>query len=175
MSSIKTLIAATAFATMAFTSTVMAADIMVSNPWARASASMAKAGAAFMYIMNKTGYDDILISAKSDVAKRIELHTHLREDGVMKMREVKGGIVLKDGATQKLEPGSFHVMLMGLYAPLKEGTTFPVTLVFKHAPEQTITVHVQGPGSMGKMKMKMDGMGSMDHGDHATMGDMKMN
>lgn len=173
MTTIKTLITATAFATMTFASTAMAGDMMVSNPWARASAGMAKAGASFMQIMNMTGKDDTLIAAKSDVAKRIELHTHLMEGGVMKMREVKGGIPLKSGATQELKPGSYHVMMMGLAAPLKEGTTFPVTLTFAHAGEQTVNVMVQGAGSMGTMKKKMGDMSNMDHGSHGAMEGMK--
>jgi len=162
MSNIKTFIAATAVATMAFTSVAFAGDVTVSKPWARASAGMAKAGAAFMSITNATGMDDTLIAAKADVSKKVELHTHIMDGGVMKMREVEGGIPVKSGATQELKPGSYHVMFMGLTAPLKEGATFPVTLVFKHAGEKTINVTVMGAGSMGGMAM-----------DHSKMGDMK--
>jgi len=165
MNSFKTFIAATALASVAFSSAAMAGDLTISKPWARASAGMAKAGAAFMFIFNETGKDDTLIAAKSDVSKKVELHTHLMEGGVMKMREVEGGIPVKNGATQELKPGSYHVMFMGLNAPLKEGTTFPVTLVFKHAGEKTITVDVMGPGSMGDMaKHKMGGMKNTEHG-----------
>ena len=158
MKSIKTFIAATAVATMAFTSAAMAGDIVISKPWARASAGMAKAGAAFMYILNETGKDDTLIAAKADVSAKIELHTHIMDGGVMKMREVEGGIPVKNGMTQELKPGSYHIMFMGLHAPLKEGSTFPVTLVFKNGMEKTINVEVQSPGSMG-------GMGGMNHGN----------
>ncbi|MBL4614712.1 MAG: copper chaperone PCu(A)C [Magnetovibrio sp.] len=178
MKIIQTLITATALATMAFTSAAMAGDMTVSKPWARASAGMAKAGASFMYIFNETGMDDTLIAARGDVAKRIELHTHLNEDGVMKMRQVKGGIPLTNGATQILKPGSYHVMMMGLAAPLKEGTSFPITLIFKHAGEQTVIVEVKSAGHMGEqanhamggMKKQMDGMANMGH---ATMEGMK--
>jgi len=163
MKSIKTLIAATAVATLTMTSAAMAGDITVSKPWARASAGMAKAGAAFMYILNETGKDDTLIGAKANVSKKVELHTHLMDNGVMKMRQVKGGIPVKNGATQELKPGSFHVMFMGLEKPFKEGTTIPVTLVFEHAGEKNIDVEVQGPGSMGGMKKMDHSKMNMDH------------
>ena len=40
---------------------------------------------------------------------------------VMKMREVEGGLSIAAGATVDLKPGGYHVMLMGLKAPLEEG------------------------------------------------------
>lgn len=169
MTRIKTFITAATLATLTFTSAALAGDMTVSKPWARASAGMAKAGASFMFIFNETGMDDTLIAAKADVSQKIELHTHLMDNGVMKMREVEGGIPVKSGTTQELKPGSYHVMMMGLHAPLKEGSKFPLTLVFKHAGEQTVMVEVKGAGYMGDMaKHKMGGMKNMD-----GMGDMK--
>jgi len=167
MHSMKTFFTATAIATFAFTGIALAGDMVVSKPWARASAGMARAGAAFMFINNETGMDDTLIAAKADVSSKVELHTHLMEGGVMKMRQVEGGIPVKSGTTQKLQPGSYHVMLMGLKAPLKEGSTFPVTLVFEHAGEQKIEVKVMGPGSMGDMAKHK--MGDMDHSKMPNM------
>lgn len=171
MKSIKTFVTATAVATLAFTSAALAGDITISKPWARASAGMAKAGAAFMFILNETGKDDTLISARADVSKKVELHTHLMENGVMKMREVEGGIPAKNGVTQELKPGSYHVMFMGLNAPFQEGQTFPVTLVFEHAGEKTIDVEVKGPGYMGEMAKH--GMGAMQNMEHGNMPGMK--
>jgi copper(I)-binding protein len=168
MYTFKSLFAATALAAMTFSGVALAGDMTISQPWARASAGMAKAGAAFMTLHNDTGMDDTLIAAKSDVASRVELHTHLMEDGVMKMREVKDGIPVKNGASQDLKPGSYHVMFMGLKAPLQENSTFPVTLVFKHAGEKSIVVEVKGPGAMS-------GAMSGDKGDMNphNMGGMK--
>ncbi|MCW8860848.1 MAG: copper chaperone PCu(A)C, partial [Rhodospirillales bacterium] len=54
-----------------------------------------------------------------------------------------------------LQPGGDHVMFMGLNAPLKEGDTFPLTLVFKNAGEVTINVTVKAAGAMGAGSMKM--------------------
>ncbi|WP_135079123.1 copper chaperone PCu(A)C [Terasakiella sp. SH-1] len=123
-----------------------AGDISVEGVWARASAGMARAGAAFMTIKN-TGTADKLVSAKADVSKTVELHTHLHEDGIMKMRQVKN-IAVNKGMTM-LKPGGLHVMFMGLNEPLKEGSIFPLTLVFEKAGEMNVTVMVKKVGAMG--------------------------
>jgi len=142
-----------------------AGDITIDAVWARASAGMARAGAAFMTIKN-TGAADKLIAAKADVSKRAELHTHINENGMMKMREIKGGAVIPSNGMTVFKPGGDHVMFMGLNAPLKEGATFPLTLVFEKAGEIKVDVTVQGVGAMGKKMgkaMNHDSM-KMDHG-----------
>ncbi len=146
---IKTFIATTAVTAM-MSASAFAADIKVMDAWARASAGMANAGAAFMIIKNK-GDSDTLVAAKADVSKRVELHTHTMVDGVMKMREVEGGIDIPGYGMQMLKPGSYHVMLMGLHAPLKEGTSFPLTLSFKSGYETTVDVQIKSPSAMGGM------------------------
>ncbi|MFC1673920.1 copper chaperone PCu(A)C [Pseudomonadota bacterium] len=145
---IKTLITTTALATALMASSAMA-DVIASKAWARGSAGMAKAGGAFMMLKNDGHGDDALIAAKSSVSDRIEMHTHTMVDGVMKMREVEGGIPVPGMGTQMLQPGGFHVMFMNLEAPLKEGSTFPLTLIFKSGQETTIDVKVMAPNAMG--------------------------
>ncbi|SCA57566.1 conserved exported hypothetical protein [Candidatus Terasakiella magnetica] len=129
-----------------------AADISVEGVWARASAGMARAGAAFMTIKN-TGMADKLVSAKANISNTTELHTHLHENGVMKMRQVKN-IAVDKGMTM-LKPGGDHVMFMGLNEALKEGETFPLTLVFEKAGEMNVTVNVKKVGAMGMSHGKM--------------------
>ncbi|NVK17562.1 MAG: copper chaperone PCu(A)C [Methylocystaceae bacterium] len=141
-----------------------AGDLVVEDVWARASAGMARAGAAFMTIKN-SGEADKLIAAKADVSKKVELHTHIHENGIMKMRQVDH-IMAAKGMTM-LEPGSYHVMFMGLNAPLEEGKSFPLTLVFEKAGEINVTVDIKSPGAMGKMK-------KMNHGQGQGHGKMKM-
>ncbi|WP_020591071.1 copper chaperone PCu(A)C [Kiloniella laminariae] len=136
-----------------------AGDIMIEHPWARATIGQVKNGAAFLNLHNMGAEDDTLISAEGDVAKRVELHTHIMTDGVMKMRQVEGGITVKSKETVELKPGSFHIMMMGLAAPLKEGDTFPLTLTFEKAGKVDIDVTVQKAGDMDK---KSEG----DHSSH---------
>jgi copper(I)-binding protein len=59
-------------------------------------------------------------------------------DGSMSMREVKQVVITK-GATLKLEPGSYHIMLMGLKSPITVGQKVPITLTFKKKGAVTVT------------------------------------
>ncbi|MCW9033940.1 MAG: copper chaperone PCu(A)C [Rhodospirillales bacterium] len=136
-----------------------AGGIEVSDAWARASAKMAKAGAAFLTIKS-TGGADRLIAAKAGVSKKVELHTHIKEGDIMKMRRIEGGIEVPAGGMAMLKPGGHHVMFMGLSAPFNEGTMFPLTLVFEKAGEIQTKVMVKKPGAMGGMKMEH---GKMKH------------
>jgi copper(I)-binding protein len=124
------------------------APIAVEAPFARASAGQARNGAAYLSIKNTGAHADRLIGAKAAVSKRAELHTHLHENGVMKMRPVDAIEVPANGMAM-LKPGGDHVMLMGLTAPLVEGQTFPLTLVFEKAGEIEVMVSVGGVGAMG--------------------------
>ncbi|WP_051285339.1 copper chaperone PCu(A)C [Nisaea denitrificans] len=121
-------------------------DITVEHPWARATPGRAKNGAAFMKLENHGGTDDRLMAASGDVASRVELHTHLHENGVMKMRP-SGPITVPAHGHAMLQPGSFHVMMIGLKAPLVEGEMFPLTLTFEKSGTVTVKVMVQSVGA----------------------------
>jgi len=140
---------------MGLASPSFAGDVSVEDAWARASAGKARAGAAFLTIKN-AGAADKLVSAKANISKKVELHTHLHQDGVMKMRQVESVAVGK-GMTM-LKPGGDHVMFMGLNEGLKEGSTFPLTLVFEKAGEINVDVKVMKAGAMGAMKHDMKKM-----------------
>lgn len=160
---VKTLISAAVLSTALFASNAYAVNVTVSDAWARASAGMAKAGGAFMTLTNTAQHDHVVVSASSDISDRVELHTHIMANGVMQMREVEGGIKVPAGETIMLAPGGLHVMFLGLHAPLKEGTTFDLTLTFDSGRSTTTQVKVM---SVSAMK----GMGAMDHSGHS--GDM---
>lgn len=134
--------------------------LSIDHPWARASAGPARNSAAFMTIHN-TGGADRLIAAAGDVSDRVELHTHMMEGDVMKMRQVEAVDVPAEGMAA-LQPGGFHVMLIGLKNPLKEGDRFPLTLTFEKAGDVTVEVAVEAIGSMGGGQGNMNG--GMTHG-----------
>ncbi|KIC12317.1 copper-binding protein [Leisingera sp. ANG-M1] len=146
--------AAAAFATSAFAGD--ARKIMVHDPYARVSSPTAKAGAAFMEIMNHTGEDDRLIDVRSDAAARVQLHTHQEDaNGVMKMMHVEEGFAVPAGAAHMLKRGGDHVMFMGLTQGLNHGDVVKVTLVFEKAGEIEIEVPVD-------LERKAEA-----HGDHS--------
>ena len=121
------------------------ADIAIEQPYARATLAGQSNGAAY-FTLNNHGADDRLLVVKTAVASAVELHQMTMDGGVMRMRQLEA-IDVPAGTSVKLKPGSLHLMLVGLKAPLKTGASFPMTLTFEKAGEMTIQVTVQGAGS----------------------------
>ena len=127
-------------------------NIMIGHPYARATAPGQSVGGAFLTLDNR-GADDRLLSATSEMARSVELHSMSMDGTVMRMRQVDG-VAAPAGKVIELKPGGLHIMLMGLKAPLKAGDTFPLTLRFEKAGEVTVTVNVDAPGSAPKALKK---------------------
>lgn len=115
-------------------------DIKFDNFYVRATA--VKMTAAFLDITNSSSIDDKLVSASTDVAGKVELHTHLMEDGVAMMRQVDS-IALPAKATVNLKPRGLHIMLMQMKKPLQDGEEINITLSFEHAGDMTISFPVK--------------------------------
>lgn len=121
-------------------------DLVIDNPWARATAPNAPSGVAYMLIENRGDTDDRLIAAESARAERVEIHTHTMDDGVMRMRPLDN-IDIPAGDSVGLEPGGNHIMLINLDDRLEEGTGFPMTLTFEESGEIEVLVHVASAGA----------------------------
>jgi periplasmic copper chaperone A len=130
--------------------TAKTAAISVDSAYARATAPGQPAGGGFLTLVN-AGADDRLVSASSEAAASVELHVMSMRGDVMQMRQVDA-IAIKAGQTVELKPGGYHLMLMGLKAPLKAGSSFPLTLKFEKAGEVTVSVKVEAAGAMPAMK-----------------------
>ena len=121
---------------------IHAGDIMIHDAFARVARPGAPSGAVFMTIHNMGETTDRLIGAESPVAARVELHTHIDDDGVMRMRRIEGGIELPAGAMHELARGGDHVMLMGITEELEEGGEVPLTLIFETQGKMSLTVTI---------------------------------
>lgn len=121
----------------------LASGIHAENAWARETVDGMSMGGVFMKLENHGKKDDVLIGASSPVAETVEIHEHIHENGMMKMRETAGGLAVAKGKTLELKPGGYHVMLMGLKHTLKADKTFPLTLQFKHGGKQKVEVKVK--------------------------------
>jgi len=133
-----------------------AADIVA--PWVRPTAPGAKVGGAFMTLMGGKEADR-LISGSSPVAGVVELHTHIMEGGVAKMRAIPA-IDLPAGSMVELKPGGLHIMLINLKAPLKAGETIPLKLRFEKSGEIEVKVPVMARPTGG------DGADNSSHEMH---------
>lgn len=116
----------------------------ITGGFARASVSMN--GAGFLTIQSK-GEADRLIGFRSALVKRPELHTHINDNGIMKMRQVEA-IDVPAGGEVALRPGGLHLMMMGLTGHLTEGDTVDVTLIFEKAGDVEVKLPVKKPGAM---------------------------
>ena len=135
------------FASGPFAGETIVGEIRIATPWARATAGMATAGAAYMTLNNTGATADRLIEASSPVAAKTEVHTHIIEGDIMRMRPVDG-VELPPGGSVDFQPGGLHVMLIGLTGPLQEGESFPLTLNFAKAGAATVEVEVLQPGAI---------------------------
>jgi len=107
----------------------------------------------FFQITNH-GADDRLVSAASSISDAVEIHTHIEENGVMKMRKVDG-VDLAKGETIAFQPGSYHLMMYGANIP--EGTeTVSVTLTYENADSMTLEVPLGEPKPSDADHSKMD-------------------
>ena len=103
------------------------AQVAVKDAWVRATVPQQKATGAFMQLTATK--DARLVSAASPVAGVVEIHEMAMVDNIMKMRALQSGLELPAGKAVDLKPGGYHVMLMDLKGPVKEGDIVPVTLV----------------------------------------------
>ena len=117
------------------------AQVQIERPWTRATAPGAKVAGGYMLIRNSGAAADRLVSASSPGAGKVELHVHINDNGVMKMREVPGYDVPAKGSFE-LKPGGAHLMFLDIKQPLKEGEKLPVTLKFEKAGEVRAEFHV---------------------------------
>jgi len=132
------------FLSLVFSFSVQA-QIQIEKPWVRATAPGAKVAGGYMGIRNAGAAGDKLVAASSPAASRVELHVHINDNGVMRMREVPGYDVPARG-TFELKPGGAHLMFMDIKRPFKEGEKVPVKLKFEKAGEVNAEFQVGGMG-----------------------------
>ena len=151
-----------------FSAPLAAEGIMVDDAYIRSSTAKSTSGAAFMVVMNHSGADDRLIGASSDVADKVELHSHRSDDnGIMRMGEIEGGVAIAADEMHAFKRGGDHLMFMGLKESLVEWAMVPVTLEFEKAGAVEIEVMVDQDRKPNHGKMKHDKMkhDKIEHGD----------
>jgi copper(I)-binding protein len=122
------------------------ATVAVTQAWSRATTGAGTTAA--IYVTVTASQPDRLTSVSTPVATMAEVHRSIMEHGVMEMRPAPGGgLDVTPGTPIRMAPGGYHIMLMGLKQPLKEGEHIPVTLTFAHAGAITTDATVAGPGA----------------------------
>ncbi|GMT49826.1 MAG: hypothetical protein IEMM0008_1365 [bacterium] len=121
--------------------------IIIKDPWIKEASTSQKMSGGYMTLENTNSQSDKLLSIQSDVCEVIELHKMTYENDIMKMRRVSDIEVPANGSVQ-LKQGGFHLMLISLKKDLKAGDKITLTLNFKNAGKQSITVPVKKLESM---------------------------
>ncbi|MDB5879746.1 MAG: copper chaperone PCu(A)C [Variovorax sp.] len=155
----------------AFQSTVLAvaalsaagahAQVTVKDAWVRATVPQQKSTSAFMQI--SAAKDTKLVSVSTPVTPLAEVHEMAMRDGVMRMRQVAGGIEVPAGKTVDLTPSGQHIMLLDLPQQVKVGDKVPLTLVFEDKAGKRETQQVEA--TVRPLNGAASGMPGM-HGDH---------
>lgn len=136
--------------------------LTIGHPWARATAPSAVNGAAYLTVENAGEAADRLLGAASPIAETVELHESAFDaNGVMRMQRLDG-IAIPAGGAVALEPGGYHIMMIGLHEPLVEGTRFPLVLTFEMEGEVPVEVVVEAAGARSAP--------DHDHGEHGHHG-----
>lgn len=122
-----------------------ASSVTVTDPWVRATEGSKDTSmtAAFMVLENEGDADVTLVGAQTDVAGKTEVHEMVEMDGEMMMQAIEGGLVLKVGRGQVLQPGGTHIMLMEVGDALAPGDEVALTLKFDDGSTKDLTVPVK--------------------------------
>lgn len=115
--------------------------ILVKNPWVRAMPPSAENTAAYMTIETHTAEDLILQSASTTVAQVVEFHRMKQVGDIMEMKEVDS-LRIPAGGSLVLKPDGYHLMIIHLHRPLREGETIPLVLDFAGGHRITVNAIV---------------------------------
>jgi len=137
--------------------------LVVTDAYASAVPPGQPIGAVYLTLTNDSAQPRTLVAASSPDAQAVELHSHVHEGGMMRMRRVER-IEIPAGGSVSLEPGGLHLMLIGLKGDLKPGDQVWLTLDFDdgsklQAPAQSSQRRAPvGIGFLGRDKPRAAGL-----------------
>lgn len=119
------------FSLAAITMLTLQAEVLLVDPYAKATPPNAKNSAAFMKIENKSNSDIELLAASSNISKVTELHTHIEENGMKKMIQIPS-IKIPANSSVELKPGGLHIMFLGIQNQINENSNIDLNLTFSN-------------------------------------------
>lgn len=141
----------------AFAAGTAADNVTVGDPYVRLVPPGQNVTGAFVVFKNGDDADHKVVKAASPASKVAELHTHVNEGGMMKMRQVKD-IEIKAKGETSLQPGGLHIMLIDLKKPLKEGENVAITVTFEDGSSKKFDAQVRKPQAMMQMQHDQEHM-----------------
>lgn len=133
-----------------------APGLAVSRPWIRATPPGAMTAAGYMTLSNRGTSTARLMGGSTDAARNLTIHQTVASEGVMRMSATPS-LTIRPGRAIPFKPGGYHLMLMGLKAPLKVGQVVKVTLKFESGGDLVVPFVVEQPA-----------IPAADHADHGA-------
>ena len=167
----KIISAVCAFAFCAFTTSYVSAEMLansakVAKPYVITVPPTAKVTSAFLQLTNAGDKKITVTKVVSSASKSAEIHNHIHADGMMKMVHVPS-LDIEPHQTISFEPGSYHVMLIGLHNPVKDGEKVTVTFSFNDGSTLAVNAPVKDIRKMHEPKKEASH--DMPHGDMKEM------
>ena len=122
----------------AITMLALQAEVLLVDPYAKATPPNAKNSAAFMKIKNTSNSDIELLAASSNISKVTELHTHIEENGMKKMIQIPS-IKIPANSSVELKPGGLHIMFLGIQNQINENSNVDLNLTFSDGKTYELT------------------------------------
>lgn len=115
---------------------------IVTGAWVRAPQGPDRPAAGYLVITGGS-QADALISAKSPIAAKVEVHASTTDASGMTGMHPISRLEVPAGATVTLQPGGYHLMLMSLTGTIEVGATVQIELMFEHAGTITVSAEVR--------------------------------
>ena len=126
-----------------------AGELVIGHPWSRAT-GQSRPAVGYLKIRNTGTETERLLGVETPIADHVMIHANVIDEGVARMTALEG-LEIPPGEEISLAPKSdYHFMIMGLKQPLKEGDTFPATLIFEHAGRIDVTFVTAAAGATGE-------------------------
>ena len=109
-----------------------AENMIIDHPWMKVFNNN---GAGYFKIKNIGQTDIELLEVVSESVNNIEMHTIIMEEGVSKMRPIKGGVIVKAGESLEFKPMGYHLMFFDINEKLIEGELMNAHFRFKNSKD----------------------------------------
>ena len=118
------------------------------DPWVREGPPNARVLAGYMVVSNPSDRPVTIVGASSPAFHSIEFHRTVLEAGVARMVEQER-LQVPAGGQLALEPGGYHLMLMGAQRPLRAGDTVTINLSLHGGNDVNAEATVRKAGPAG--------------------------
>jgi len=129
--------------TMSLAHDYKAGDLVINHPKIVETPPGARVAAGYLTVVNNGSADDRLVAIESAVIPKVEMHTSSVTDGVARMKEMEGGMILPAGKTVALGDAGTHAMFTDLTRQLKQGEKIEAVLVFEKAGRLPVVFNVE--------------------------------